>query len=200
VEPGFGRAQPQPVSGEASTANITKGAARVAALIALPVAVVAGLAAYAVLGGFGSAAPRPSASGPVPMAAPALPEQTATVCRALVAALPGALRDRTRRPVTAGSEQNAAYGDPAITLACGAGALPSVDPTADVYALSGVCWYAVPGPGSTVWTAIDRTVPVVVTVPSGYDQPGQWVIGFSGPVRSSVPPASTVPLGCKGQS
>jgi hypothetical protein len=177
-----------------------------AALIALPVAVVAGLVVFGILGGFGSPATRPSttpasgrAGGPVTMLAPDLPEQTATVCRALVAALPDTLRDRTRRPVTAGPEQNAAYGDPAITLACGGGPRPSVDPTRDVYVLGRVCWYEVPGPGSsTVWTAVDRTVPVTVTVPAGYDPPGQWVIGFSGPVRSSVPATSNVPFGCHG--
>jgi hypothetical protein len=184
---------------------VNTGAARTAALIALPVAVVTGLAVFWVLGGFGSPAPRPStarvsapATGPVGMAAPDLPEQTATVCRALVAALPDVLRDRTRRQVSAGPEQNAAYGDPAITLACG-GPRPSVDPTGDVYVLSRVCWYEVPGPGSsTVWTTVDRTVPVTVTVPAAYDPPGQWVIAFSGPVRSSVPATSDVPFGCHG--
>jgi hypothetical protein len=185
---------------------VNTGAARTAALIALPVAVVAGLVVFGVLGGFGSPAPRPSSppgsgsvTGPVGMAAPGLSEPAATVCRALVAALPGKLRDRTRRPVTAGPEQNAAYGDPAITLACGGGPRPSVDPTRDVYVLSGVCWYEVPGPdSSTVWTAIDRTVPVTVTVPAAYDPPGQWVIEFSGPVLSSVPATSYVPFGCHG--
>jgi Protein of unknown function (DUF3515) len=169
-----------------------------AALIALPVAVVAGLVVFAVLGRLGPAAPGPAASGPVSMAAPPLSEPTAAVCRALVARLPDALRDRTRRPVTAGPEQNAAYGDPPITLTCGAGPLPSVDPTGQVYGLSGVCWYSVPGDRSTVWTAVDRTVPVTVTVPDSYDQPGQWVIEFSRPVAFAVPPASKVPYGCKG--
>jgi GNAT superfamily N-acetyltransferase len=36
-----------------------------------------------------------------------------------VSQLPATVRDLTQRPVTAGAEQNAAYGDPALTVACG---------------------------------------------------------------------------------
>jgi len=173
-----------------------------AAGIALPTAVVAGLVAYWVLGGFGggpgrpAASPAPQTTAPVTMPAPALPDRPATVCRALLSQLPETLRDRPRRPVTAGPEQNAAYGDPAITLACGAGTRPSVDPTATVYPLSGVCWYAEPGPAATTWTTLDREVPVTVTVPNRYDSPGQWVIEFSGPVGVSIPAIASVPSGC----
>jgi uncharacterized protein DUF3515 len=197
------REQPSPA--EASTGDATRAAARLAALIALPVAVVAGLLAFRILGTSsgmsGAPAPGPSApqaSTPVTMSAPSLPAQTATVCRALLAALPDALRDRARRPVTAGAEQNAAYGDPPITLACGAGPLPSVAPTDDVYVMSGVCWYAVPGTDSTAWTAIDRTVTVTVTIPNSYESQGQWANEFSGPIVSAVPATTTVPFGCHG--
>jgi len=182
----------------------TRGAARLAALIALPAAVVAGLLVFRVLGGFGapaahsSGSPVPQAISPVPMAAPSLPDPAATVCRALLAALPDAVRDRKRRPVSAGPEQNAAYGDPAITLACGTGPLPSVAPTDDVFAMSGVCWYAVPGGDATAWTAIDRTVTVTVTVPNRYENSGQWANEFSGPIVASVPARSDVPFGCHG--
>jgi hypothetical protein len=171
-----------------------------AAGIALPVAVVVGLIAFWMLGGFRPAGPRPpaaQATSPVRMPAPSLPEQQATVCRALLAGLPDALRDRHRRPVSAGPEQNAAYGDPPITLSCGAGPRPSVDPTADVYPLSGVCWYAVPGRDSTAWTTLDRVATITVTVPNGYSGQGQWVIEFSAPIVASVPARTDVPSGCR---
>jgi hypothetical protein len=129
------------------------------------------------------------------MPAPPLADRPATVCRALLSRLPDALRDRQRRPVTSGPEQNAAYGDPAITLACG-GPAASVDPAALVYPLSGVCWYAVEGPNATVWTTVDREVPVTVTVPKGYTQPGQWVIEFSPAVATAVPKSTSKPTGC----
>jgi hypothetical protein len=180
----------------------TRGAARLAAAVALPAALVAGLVAFWALGGFGGGPGHPAASlGPratsaVPMVAPSLAVRPATVCRALLAQLPSALRDRPRRPVTAGSEQNAAYGDPAITLACGTGPGPSVDPTADVYPLSGVCWYAVPGRDTTMWSTLDREVTITVTVPNSYSGQGQWVIEFSGPIVASVPSVTKVPSGC----
>jgi hypothetical protein len=184
----------------------SRAAARLALGIALPVAVAAGLVVYWMLGGFGPAGPgtpasataRPQASSTVTMPAPSLSEQPATVCRALLAALPDALRDRHRRPVSAGPRQNAAYGDPPITLACGAGPRPSIDPTATVYPLSGVCWYAQPGPDSTGWSPVDRVVPITVTVPNGYSGQGQWVIEFSAPIATSVPAITQVPTGCHG--
>jgi hypothetical protein len=172
-----------------------------AALIALPVALAAGYLVFRVLTPAAHQGPSPSvslATSPVPMAAPSLAPQTATVCRALLAALPDRVRDRVRRPVTAGPEQNAAYGDPAITLACGAGPLPSVPQTDDVYVMSGVCWWAAPGPATTTWIAIDRTVAITVTIPNRYDSQGQWANEFSGPIVSSVPSVSTVPWGCHG--
>jgi hypothetical protein len=173
--------------------------------IALPVTLVGGLAAFWLFGGFDSGrpatgAPTPgptgAASSAVAMPAPSLADHAATVCRALLSRLPGSLRDQARRPVNAGPEQNAAYGDPAITLACAGGPAPSVDPTAYVFLLSGVCWYPLPGSGGTRWTTVDREVPVTVTVPERYTGPAQWVIEFSGPVLASVPSVSTVPTGC----
>jgi hypothetical protein len=173
-----------------------------AAAVALPAALVAGLVAYRVLSASGahpapSASPAPQSSAPVAMPAPPLAERPATVCRALLSRLPGALRDRQRRPVTSGPEQNAAYGDPAITLACG-GPRASVDPTGLVSLLSGVFWYAVEGPTASTWTTVDREVPVTVTIPNGYAQPGQWVIEFSPAVGTAVPAGGTPPSGCKG--
>lgn len=127
------------------------------------------------------------------MAAPPLEERQATVCRALLSQLPDTIRDRPQRQVTAGHEQNAAFGDPAITLACG-GALPSF-PAADwVFSLDGVCWH--PDSTKTQWTTVDREVPVTVNVPQEYDQPGQWVIAFSSSIVASVP-SGDMPSGCE---
>jgi hypothetical protein len=187
---------------------VTRSAARWAALVALPVALVAGLVAYRVLarsgsapGGLGgSVAPSPAPQSTTPVGMPARPLSTrdAVACQLLVSRLPEKLRDRPRRPVTAGSEQNAAYGDPAITLACGASPA-AVDPTATVYNLSGVCWYPVPGPAATTWTTVDRVVPVTVTMPKSYDAQPQWVIEFTPAVAGAIAATTTaVPSGCNG--
>jgi hypothetical protein len=141
--------------------------------------------------------PGPHATSPVTMPTLALSDRSATVCRALLSQLPDHIREVAQRPVTAGAEQNAAYGDPPITLACGI-AMPSLPPTDLVYPLNGVCWHAADSAEATVWTTVDREVPVRVTVPKAYDEPGQWTIAFSGPVLATVPSASTIPSGCGG--
>jgi len=172
------------------TNDARRSATRVATLVAVPVALIAGLVAFQALK---PAQPKPQATGPVTMPAPPLDERQAAVCRALLVRMPEAVRDRQRRPVTAGHEQNAAFGDPAITVACG-GEMPSFAPTETVYPLSGVCWVA--DSTGIKWTTVDREVPVVVTVPAGYDSPGQWVTAFSGPISVTIVPAH-VPSGCK---
>jgi hypothetical protein len=184
--------------------EVTRQAARLATIITVPVVLLVGVLAFFLVGGGGgradgqaaSPSPRVQATGPVRMAAPKLTARQATVCRALLSQAPQAIRDLAQRPVTAGAEQNAAYGDPPITLACGT-AIPSFAPTATVYPLDGVCWYAAEGPDGSVWTTLDREVPVTVTVPKEYDQPGQWVIDFSAPVAAAVPSAAKIPYGCR---
>lgn len=182
-----------------------RSARRLATLIAIPVALIAGLVAFQVL------KPQPTpqplaeespatvqASSPVSLPAPPLGERHATVCRALLAMLPDEIRDRPRRQVTGGHEQNAAYGDPAITLSCG-GEVPEFQPTDFVYPLNEVCWFA--DQTGTKWTTVDREVPVTVYVPRDYDAPGGWVILFSTPVDSAVAPISgDLPFGCTGEA
>jgi len=183
--------------------EITKSAARLATIITVPVVLLVGALLFVLVGGANgsgdpaaSPSPRPQATGPVTMAAPQLTPRQAIVCRALLSQLPDKIRDRAQRPVTAGPEQNAAYGDPAITLACGT-KVPSFPPTDTVYPLDGVCWYAAKGPTGSVWTTLGREVPVTVTVPASYDQPGQWVIEFSTPVAAAVPSTGQLPYGCR---
>lgn len=182
-----------------------RSAARLAALVAVPLAVLAGIGVFAVLSGALDREPvppaqtptAPAATGPVEMAAPELTERAGIVCRALLSQLPGDLDGLAARPVTAGPEQNAAYGDPPVTLACG---VPPADYalTDTVYPLSGVCWHAAEGPDATIWTTLDREVPVRVTVPAGYDGPAQRVVPLATAVAESVRSVSEVPSGCSG--
>jgi len=178
-------------------------AALLSAAIALPVAVVVFLVAYNVLsGGNATSAPSRSASPSVgstaPVAVPvaSLSPAHAQMCLAFIAALGenGQLHGLYERHVTAGPEQNAAFGDPPITVQCGA-APAKVAATDDVYTLSGVCWYESAAPGGTVWTTVDRVVPVAVTVPNHYDPPGQWANLFSAHLVSAMP-SVTAPYNC----
>ncbi|MFG2104237.1 DUF3515 family protein [Micromonospora echinaurantiaca] len=183
----------------------TRRAALIATLVALPVTVVmAGLAFAQLAPDEPAASPSPSATSaraqstaPVEMAAPALAERPATVCRALLSQLPSTVRDLQQRPVTAGPEQNAAYGDPALTVACG-GAEPAVGDTDDVWLVNKVCWHATEQTDATVLTTLDRETAVTVRVPRGYEQPLQWVAPIADTVVASVPSAGEAPTGCRG--
>ncbi|NES14031.1 DUF3515 family protein [Micromonospora sp. PPF5-17] len=181
----------------------TRGAALWATLIAVPVTLaVAGFTFAKLSPSEPAAAPSPSASAarpqstaPVELPAPTLAERPAVVCRALVSQLPDTVRDLKQRPVTAGAEQNAAYGDPALTVACG-GSPPVVQPTDEVWSVNKVCWHAVQEADATVLTTVDRETPVRVRVPKEYAQPLQWVTPISDAIVSAVPSAKTAPAGC----
>ena len=179
----------------------TRGAARTATLVALPVALLTGVLVYWLLGGFTSrgtphaAAPAPKATGPVQVPAPALAEPTASVCRALVAKLPDTVNGSSRRPVTAGGEQNAAYGDPPIVLSCGT-ARPTIPQDAQLFRLDNVCWWPEQRADGAVWTTVGREVPVRVTVPKANEGPSQWVIDFVPAIASAVPPDASASTNC----
>ncbi|WP_432986682.1 DUF3515 domain-containing protein [Dactylosporangium sp. CA-233914] len=157
--------------------------ARVATLAALPIALVAGLLAFWGLGGFPGGAKEPSVAA-VPAEAPQLAPSPAAVCRALVARLPEELGGLRRRPVTAGGEQNAAYGDPAIVISCGVPS-PAVPPEAQLLGLSNVCWFLEERSSESVWRTIDRQVPLRVVVPKSAD--GSWLVHLSAPIVATVP-------------
>jgi hypothetical protein len=140
---------------------------------------------------------RVRSTAPVAVSAPPLSGRPATVCRALTAKLPSAVRDLARRPVGAGPEQNAAYGDPALTVACGVPAA-SFPPTDNVWVVNRVCWHAAEGPDAVLLTTVDREVPVQVTVPRAYEQPLQWVAPISDTIVAAVPSVPTAPSGCRG--
>ncbi|MET7803255.1 DUF3515 family protein [Micromonospora chersina] len=190
-------------SGPARRDRSNRSAALWATLVAVPVTLaVAGFTFAKLAPDTPAAAPSPSASAvrpqsttPVELPAPALAERPATVCRALVSQLPATVRDLAQRPVTAGAEQNAAYGDPALTVACG-GTPPVVQPTDEVWSVNKVCWHAVQEADATVLTTVDRETPVRVRVPKQYEQPLQWVTPISDAVVASVPAAKTAPSGC----
>jgi Protein of unknown function (DUF3515) len=180
---------------------VRRHAARTATLVAVPVALaVVGISLWTYAdSGATNATPTTSAAAqatsPVTMTAPALTEDAAAACRTVVAKLPDTIRDLHRRPVTVGAEQNAAYGDPALTLSCGVLA-PSLPPTTQVYPLSGVCWSATTSANGTIWTTVDRTVAIAVTVPGQPDGSGQSVVPLATVIANAVPRLPSPPSGC----
>jgi hypothetical protein len=182
--------------------EVTRGAARIAALVAVPLAIVVGAVAFFSLHGHVGAAaeakPAPTASATstasVTMTAPTLRPADAQMCLAFIAALPVSVRGLHERHVTAGPEQNIAFGDPAITAQCGA-PKAQVPQTDDIFTMSDVCWHAQTVGTTTVWTTLDRPVPIAVTIPATYTDPGQWANEFSGAIVQAMPVVKT-PYNC----
>jgi hypothetical protein len=194
----------------------TRSAALVAAAIAVPIALIAGVLIFwrltpdqpAAAPGPTSSAVQPVPSTPVQLAAPRLPAHDAQACLALTSQLPDRVRNLPARKVSAGPEQNGAYGDPPITVQCGVAQPPmcqTITPgqtgcvplDADLLVMNGVCWYGYDGPATKLFTTMDREVAVQVGVPASYDQPAQWANEFSDAVVKSIKSkASAVPTGC----
>ncbi|WP_433369277.1 DUF3515 family protein [Actinoplanes sp. CA-142083] len=192
----------------------TRSAALWAAAIALPIAIVAGLIMFTRLNPGDqtvqatATTPAVIPSTPVQMAAPRLDARTAQVCLAVTSQLPATLRDLPARKVSAGPEQNAAWGEPPITVACGVtqptmcervdGGHPGCVPLdATMYAMNGVCWWGQDLPATDVFTTMDREVAVRVTVPGSYEQTAQWANEFSDAVVKTVKSRDKgVPTGC----
>ncbi|WP_018218918.1 DUF3515 family protein [Salinispora vitiensis] len=199
-------ARPTAVDGppEGGRDRSNRGAALIATAVALPATVLAGVLAFNQFApdqpesepSASATAPGPLSTAPVEMAAPALAERPATVCRALLSQLPPAIRELPQRPVTAGPEQNAAYGDPALTVACG-GAAPTFADTDKLWLVNRVCWYGNEAEGGTVLSTVDRETTVTVRVPDDYDQPLQWVSPVSETITATVPSVDDAPTGCR---
>jgi hypothetical protein len=194
----------------------TRRAALWATVIAVPVAVVVGLVVFAQVRPEPAADAKPAASAGAPVAVPATPVQmtapklskrAAEVCLAVTSQLPPTVRNLPARKVTAGPEQNAAWGEPPLTLACGV-TQPQMCETLDagpgcvpldteLLLMNGVCWYAAQQPAGPVFTTMDREIPVQVTVPTGYEQPAQWANEFSDiVVMTDKSKTEGVPSGC----
>ena len=187
-----------------------------ATVVAVPVAVVVGLVVFAQFRPEPAADARPlaSASAPVPvpatevpMTAPKLSERASAVCLAVTSQLPGTVRNLPSRKVSAGPEQNAAWGEPPLTMACGVtqpvmcktlDAGPGCVPLdTELLIMNGVCWYAAQTPAGATFTTMDREIAVQVQVPAGYEQPAQWANEFSDAVvATDSSTAEGVPSGC----
>lgn len=169
----------------------------VATVVAVPVAVVAGIVV------FNAIAPAAEDSdlvqgdlSPVSVTVPDLGEEDAVVCLALTATAPEEAGDLVARPVEGGAgaaEAVLAYGDPAVVATCGADPV-EVEDTAAVYKLNGVCWFT--DEDGAVWTTLDRQVPVGVSVPADYEQPVDVLNDLSKVIAEKVPAAEDAPTGC----
>jgi len=176
-------------------------AAVTATLVAVPLAVLAGLGMYWWSGGFaGTAEPTAAASGPVTVdlstsSGPStVSANTETVCRALLANLPVTLDEHASRPVSpaASAERAAAWGDPPIVLRCGVGPPATTTGSAgQTLTVDGVTWLVTEGEKVTFLRATGLSVAVDVRIPAPHNEgrSGSLLRALAKPVVESVPPA-----------
>jgi hypothetical protein len=116
---------------------------------------------------------------------PAVSAQASAICTRLLAALPTSLQSGVvSRPVAGDAQRTAAWGDPAVSLACGTPA-PVDDPRATLVQVGpgsgGVVTFVVEDvEGGTAFTTSGLPVPVTVTVPDAYDS--TLLVPLTGPL------------------
>ena len=135
----------------------------------------------------------------VSVAAPDTSGAATQQCAALQKALPQQLMGLSRRDTTPSSPNTAAWGDPAVTLRCGAG-MPSVlDPHSKDYnpegdnlsgaQIGGVCWASVhdQADNSFTFSAVDLQAIVEIHVPSAYSGRQSPLSELAGAVAKASP-------------
>jgi hypothetical protein len=163
----------------------------IATAIAAPLTIVL---AFLLTAGEPDDSPEPAPSGSVLPAvtvpAPPKPDTaTETACVKVFAELPVQLGELEPRRTETDSSFVAAWGDPAVVVRCGVGK-PAVFGTAEAAQLvevNSVLWQPDPQRDRTVYTTVDRSVYIDVTVPAGADQP----LPLLAPAVSALPPVCT---------
>jgi len=121
-------------------------------------------------------------SSPPEIDAPDLSAADAAACRDLGGALPDSLGGHDTVDANGDTAYGAAWGDPAIVLTCGVGAVDLTDvPPCTV--VNGVGWVVQEGDGRTVLTADGYRPRVQVVVPDDYEQPAGLVTGLASLVK-----------------
>lgn len=142
--------------------------ARIAAAVALPVALIAGIVVAAVIAGRNPALD-PVALGTVPAPASGSPE-----CTTLIDALPETIGDFSRAELVDPAPEGAAAWQSVdaqeIVLRCGLDRPAEFDAASALQVVDGVQWLGIPGGegvDASTWFAVDRGVYVAVTIPHG---------------------------------
>jgi uncharacterized protein DUF3515 len=162
----------------------------IATAIAVPVTVL--LAFLLTAGHSDDPEPAPSSSvlAAVTVPAPPTPDTaTETACVKVFAELPVQLGQLVPRRTDTDSSFVAAWGEPAVVLRCGV-AKPAVFGTAEAAQLvevNSVLWQPDPQRDRTVYTTVDRSVYIDVTVPADADQP----LPLLAPAVSALPALCT---------
>ena len=162
----------------------------IATAVAAPVTVL--LAFLLTAGQPDDPAPEPSSSVLPAVTVPAPPKPdaaTQAACVKVFAKLPVQLGQLAPRRTETDSPFVGAWGNPAVVVRCGV-AKPAVFGTpeaAQLVEVNAVLWQPDPQRDRTVYTTVDRSVYIDVTVPAGADQP----LPLLAPAVSALPPLCT---------
>jgi hypothetical protein len=132
-------------------------------------------------------------SGAVDLGPARLDGAAAERCADLVAALPDAVADQSRREVAPSDALGAAWGDPAIVLRCGVPRPAGFDPKfGTCQTVNGVDWYIpedqITGrPADIVMTTVGRAENVEVRVPEEYFPPAAAMVDLAAAIKATVP-------------
>ena len=123
---------------------------------------------------------------PVEVDTPPITPEADAVCPALMSQLPLEVVGETSRRVDSDSPYVYAWGDPAQVLICGVEPV-ALEPDAFVVTISDLPWFVDNSdPTVNVWTSLDRTVPVRVSIPASTDSA---LVAALGPIiATAVPP------------
>ena len=130
-------------------------------------------------------------SDTMPIDAPSLTGADEAACAELVDALPDTVAGELRRPVEPAGAPGAAWGDPAIVLACGVEAPADYEPASTCTGVRGVGWFAADEAledhdSDLVLTAMTHLPRVSVTVPPQYRGSDEVLAALSRPVRRAL--------------
>ncbi len=160
----------------------TRPAAVVVAALAAVLVAFGTMALVLQLGSSGEPETDPVYVGAEPPTAAA-----ASLCPGLMALLPEELDAMARREVDSPSPYVAAWGDPPVTLRCGAPAPVDLTPTSTLVTVNGVDWFQQTGEFGVRWTAVGREIYVDVTVPADNEAQEAVLVPLSRIVAGSVP-------------
>ena len=150
------------------------------------------LVAVVLLAGCTSSSPDAPATGPVDVPVPSVAPAVLKSCASLLSRLPDEVDPGVeRRPVSAGRELTAAWGDPPVTLECG---VPAPDRPEEPVVVNGVAWSVRDIGAGFRWTTRDRLPVVAVDVPDAYEN-GAEIVNPISSVLARLPQAGASPQG-----
>ena len=139
------------------------------------------------------ATPTQRDDSPVEVETPPITPEADATCPALMSQLPLEVAGETSRRVDSDSPYAYAWGDPAQVLVCGA-EVPAgfVVAGPQPIEVNGVIWFVDTTDATVnVWTTVDRTVPVRISIPSETD--GSVAIALSPTIAATIPYAEPQP-------